>query len=169
MDLVDKIRGGQNFLEKIASAIPGFKGYREKERRREADRMSREHMAVRLEGAKKELDTLSANASRVGELDAINDIETARKRLDKVAARIRYADRGYAGFFDAVKVDEAVLDRVYQFDVALLVGVEEAREAAQAAGAAAGGVGPALQGFIGQLDALDEALGEREQILSGVR
>jgi hypothetical protein len=169
MDLVDKIRGGQNFLEKIASAIPGFKGYREKERRREADRMSREHMAVRLEGAKKELDTLSANASRVGELDAINDIETARKRLDKVAARIRYADRGYAGFFDAVKIDEAVLDRVYQFDVALLVGVEEARDAAQAAGAAAGGVGPALQGFIGRLDALDEALGEREQILSGVK
>jgi hypothetical protein len=169
MDLVDKIRGGQNFLEKIASAIPGFKGYREKERRREADRMSREHMAVRLEGAKKELDTLSANASRVGELDVINDIETARKRLDKVAARIRYADRGYAGFFDAVKIDEAVLDRVYQFDVALLVGVEEARDAAQAAGAAAGGVGPALQGFIGRLDALDEALGEREQILSGVK
>jgi hypothetical protein len=169
MDLVDKIRGGQNFLEKIASAIPGFKGYREKERRREADRMRREHMAVRLEGAKKELDTLSANASRVGELDAINDIETARKRLDKVAARIRYADRGYAGFFDAVKIDEAVLDRVYQFDVALLVGVEEARDAAQAAGAAAGGVGPALQGFIGRLDALDEALGEREQILSGVK
>jgi hypothetical protein len=169
MDLVDKIRGGQNFLEKIASAIPGFKGYREKERRRDADRMSREHMAVRLEGAKKELDTLSANASRVGELDVINDIETARKRLDKVAARIRYADRGYAGFFDAVKIDEAVLDRVYQFDVALLVGVEEARDAAQAAGAAAGGVGPALQGFIGRLDALDEALGEREQILSGVK
>lgn len=169
MDLVDKIRGGQNFLERIASAIPGFKGYREKERRREADRMSREHMAGRLEGSKKELDTLSANASRVGELDAINDIETARKRLDKVAARIRYADRGYAGFFDAVKIDEAVLDRVYQFDVALLVGVEEAREAAQAAGAAAGGVGPALQALIGKLDALDEALGEREQILSGVK
>ena len=169
MDLVDKIREGQNFLEKIASKIPGFKGYREKERRREADRISREHMAVRLEGAKKELDTLSANASRVGELDAINDIETARKRLDKVAARIRYADRGYAGFFDAVKVDDAVLDRVYRYDLALLGGVEEAREAAQAAGAAAGGVGPALQGFIARLDALDEALTEREHILSGVK
>jgi hypothetical protein len=169
MDLVDKIQEGQNFLEKIASRIPGFKGYREKERRREADRINREHLAVQLESSKKELDTLSANASRVGALDAINDIETARKRLDKVAARIRYADRGYAGFFDAVKVDDAILDRVYRFDLALLAGVEEAREAAQAAGAAAGGVGPALQGYIGRLDALDDALGEREQILSGVR
>jgi len=169
MDLVDKIQGGQNFLERIASMIPGFKGYRDKERRREADRISREHMAATLEAAKKDLDTLSANASRVGALDAINDIETGRKRLDKVAARIRYADRGYAGFFDAVKVDDGVLDQVYQFDLALLTGVEEARESARAAGAAAGGVGPALQVFIGNLDALDEALGEREQILSGVK
>ena len=154
MDLVDKIQEGQNFLEKIASKIPGFKGYRDKERRREADRISREHMAVQLEGAKKDLDTLAANASRVGALDAINDIETARKRLDKVAARIRYADRGYAGFFDAVKVDDAMLDRVYRFDLALLAGVGEARESARAAGAAAGGVRPALEAFIGNLDAL---------------
>ncbi len=62
-----------------------------------------------------------------------------------------------------------MLDRVYRFDLALLTGVEEARESAGAAGAAAGGVGPALQTFIGNLDALDEALGEREQILSGVK
>jgi hypothetical protein len=30
-------------------------------------------------------------------------------------------------------------------------------------------VGPALEAFIGNLDALDDALGEREQILSGVK
>jgi hypothetical protein len=169
MDLVEKIKGEQNLLERVASAIPGFKGYREKERRREADKIGREHMAARLEQAKKSLDVLSANASRIGALDAINDIETARKRLDKVAARIRYADRGYAGFFDAVKIDEGVLERVYQFDLALLTGVEEARGAAQAAEVAAGGVGPALRELIGRLDALDSALADREQILTGVK
>jgi hypothetical protein len=169
MDLLNKIQAGQNTLERIASAIPGFTGYREKERRREADKFAREHLATRLEESKKDLDTLAANASRVGALDAINDIETARKRTDKVAARLRYADRGYAGFFDAIKVDEAVLDRVYQFDLALLTGVEEARAAAKAAGVAAGGVGPALQALVAKLDALDAALAERERLLSGVR
>ena len=49
MDLVSKIQEGQNFLEKIASRIPGFAGYREKERRRDADRINREHLAVQLE------------------------------------------------------------------------------------------------------------------------
>ena len=169
MDLLNKIQSGQNALERIASAIPGFAGYRDKERRREADRIAREHMAARLEGSKRDLDTLAANASRVGALDAINDIETARKRTDKVAARLRYADRGYSGFFDAIKVDEAALDRVYQFDLALVNGVEEARAAAKAAGAAAGGISPALEALVGKLDALDAALGEREQLLSGIR
>ncbi len=168
MDLLDKIRSGQNALEQIASAIPGFAGYREKERRREADRIAREHLATRLEESKRDLDALAANASRVGALDAINDIEAARKRTDKVAARLRYADRGYAGFFDAIKVDEALLDRLYRFDLALLTGVEEARAAAKAAGTAAGGVGPALQALLARLSSLDEALGERERLLSGV-
>ena len=168
MDLLDRIRSGQNTLEQIASAIPGFTGYREKERRREADRIAREHLATRVEESKRDLDTLAANASRVGALDAINDIEAARKRTDKVAARLRYADRGYAGFFDAIKVDEALLDRLYRFDLALLTGVEDVRAAAQAASAATGAVGPALQALLTKLNALDGALGERERLLSGV-
>ena len=105
----------------------------------------------------------------MGALDVINDIETARKRLDKVVARIRYADRGYAGFFDAVKVDEAVLDRVYEFDLALLDGVDEAREAAQAGRAPPPAAWAGAAVLHRRLDALDDALGEREQILCGVK
>jgi hypothetical protein len=166
--ILDKARAGQNLLERIANAIPGFKGYREKELRRDADRLQREYLASRLEQAKKPLDTLAAGASRVGALDAINDLETARKRLDRVIARIRYADRGYAGFFDTIKVDEALLQRIYEFDLGLHLGVEEALAAALAAPPAAE-VAAAVQGLIGKVDALDTRLAEREAILSGVR
>jgi hypothetical protein len=126
-------------------------------------------VAARLEESKRELDVLADKASRVGALDAINGIEAARKKVDKVAARVRWADRGYSGFFDAVKIDEAVLDRVYRFDLGLAAAVEEALQAARAAEAGAGGVGPALAALVGRLDALDAALAERERILSGVR
>src|SRR6185436_13358608 len=113
--ILDKARAAQNLLERIANKIPGFKGYRERELRRDADKLQREHLASLLEQTKGVLNDAAAAATRGGGLDVINDIETARKRLDKVIARIRYADRGYAGFFDAVKVDEAVLERVYEF------------------------------------------------------
>lgn len=157
MTLLDKARAAQNTLERIANAIPGFHGYRDKELRRDADRLEREHLAKQLEGCKKRLDEASAALSRSGSLDGINDVETARKRLDKVVARIRYADRGYSGFFDAVKVDEAALARVYEFDVAL---VDEANAVAAA--------GADVKAMISALDALDARLSDREGILSGI-
>lgn len=168
--ILDKARAGQNALEKLANAIPGFKGYRERELRRDADRQQREHLASRLEANKKALNELADQATRGGALDVINDVEAARKRLDRVSARVRYAERGYSGFFDAVKVDETVLGRIYQFDLSLLEGVEAVRtatEAARAAGAA--GARPALQAVTAAVDALDARLNEREAVLRGVR
>jgi hypothetical protein len=162
--ILDKARTSQNALEKLANAIPGFAGYREKELRRDADRLQREFLAARLDGAKKSLDAAANAVSRSGALDAINDIETARKRLDKESNRIRYADRGYAGFFDAVKVKEDVLGRVYHFDLELLGGVDSVLAAASFASTRP----EAIRETITALDALDDRLAEREAILSGI-
>lgn len=168
MSILDKARAGQGVLEQLANAIPGFQGYREKELRRDADRAEREHLAACLEQCKRPFDSLASDASRSGSLDEINDVETGRKRLDKVVARIRYADRGYAGFFDAVKVDEAMLERVYQFDLGLVADVESVHDAAEAAGAAAD-VRAGLAPVLAAIEALEARLLEREQILSGIR
>jgi hypothetical protein len=165
MSILDKARAGQNFLEQIANAIPGFKGYREKELRRDADKLQREHLASELEQTKKVLDQIARDATRGGALDVINDVETARKRLDKAVAKVRYADRGYAGFFDAIKVDEQALERVYQFDLGLIADVQAVKGAAQAGGDAKA----ALAGMLATLDALDSRMNDREQILSGIR
>jgi hypothetical protein len=155
MTLLDKARAAQNVLEGIANAIPGFRGYREKELRRDADRLEREHLAAQLETCKKGLNDAAAAASRSGSLDAINGIETARKRLDKVIARVRYADRGYSGFFDTVKVDETVLERV---DVAV---VDDADAVAAATGD--------LDAMIAKIDTMDARLSDREALLSGIK
>jgi hypothetical protein len=158
MTLLDKARAGQNALEQIAGAIPGYKGYRDRELRRDTDRLEREHLAERLETCKKGLNEAAAAVTRSGNLDAINDIETARKRLDKAIARIRHADRGYSGFFDPVKVDEAALARVYEFDLGLVGSVEEV--------VATGGDVKAL---IAKIDAVDVRLSDREAILAGIK
>jgi hypothetical protein len=164
-NVLNKARAGQSVLERLMNAIPGFSGYREKELRRDTDRVQREFLASRLESCKKSLDVAAVAASRLGALEAINDIETARKRLDKVTARIRFADRGYAGFFDAIKVKEDVLDRVYQFDLDLLVGVDAVKSASDSAASDPHAVAAMIAG----LDALDGHLAERDTILSGIQ
>jgi hypothetical protein len=166
--ILDKARAAQNLLERIANKIPGFKGYRDRELRRDADRLQREHLASLLDKTKRTLDDAANAATRSGALDLINDVETARKRLDKVVARVRYAERGYSGFFDPVKIDETTLERVYQFDLGLLDGVEEIQLAAQQA-ATASDVKIGLREMTARIDALDARLNDREAILSGVK
>jgi hypothetical protein len=166
--LLDKARAAQNALERLMNSVPGFKGYRERDLRRDADRLQREHLTARLGDVKKALDNVSMALTRSGNLDAMNDVETARKRLDKVSSRILYAERGYSGFFDAIKVDEAMLARVYQFDMGLVDDVDGVRAAATAA-AQAGAPGSAVQDLIGRIDALDTLLSEREAVLRGIQ
>lgn len=166
--ILDKARAGQNDLERLMNSVPGFRGYREQELRRDSDRLQREHLAARLDEVKKSLNQVAAAMTRGGNLDVINDVETARKRLDKVANRIRYAERGYSGFFDVVKVDETTLARVYEFDMGLVGDVDGVRAAGTAAAQAAE-PRTAVQDIIGRVDALDARLSERESVLRGIK
>ena len=166
--LLDKARASQNALERLMNSVPGFKGYRERDLRRDADRLQREHLASRLEETKKALNQVASAITRGGDLDAINDVETARKRIDRVANRIRYAERGYSGFFDVVKVDETILAKVYAFDMGLVEDVDGVRTAASAA-TQASDPRTAVQDLIGRIDALDARLSERENVLRGVK
>ena len=63
-----------------------------------------------------------ARAGALGNLDLAASLE---KLLDRFGNRIRHADYGYSGFFDAVKIWEDELDRLYEFDLALTERVEE--------------------------------------------
>jgi hypothetical protein len=168
MDILEKARSAQNVLEQLVAKVPGFAGYQEKDLRRDADRLQREHLATRLEENKRVLNDLALGATRAGALDVINDIETARKRLDKLVARIRFADRGYAGFFDAIKVEEAALARAYEFDLDLLGAVDEIAAGGQAA-LAAPNAKVAVVALIAQIDALATRFADREAILGGFK
>ncbi len=168
MDILEKARSAQNVLEQLVAKVPGFAGYQEKDLRRDADRLQREYLATRLEENKRALNDLALAATRSGALDVINDVETARKRLDKIVARIRFAERGYAGFFDAIKVEEAALAQAYQFDLDLIGAVDEIAAGAKAARTASNAK-TAVTTLIEQIDTLDTRFSEREAILRGFK
>jgi hypothetical protein len=52
-------------------------------------------------------------------------MERAVMKLQLLIDRIRNATYGYAGLFDAIKVDEAALDALYDFDQSMLEGAEQ--------------------------------------------
>jgi hypothetical protein len=118
----------RNALETVLRHIPGFRGYLEKEYRRESDALERTWLSDRLQQAKRSLDTVSSQLADAGRLDLLTQYDRLRAKLDLTIARIRGAWQGYSGIFDLVRVDEARLDRVYEHDVALMQLVEEFSE-----------------------------------------
>ena len=81
--------------------------------------------------------------------------------------RIRHASRGYAGFFDAVQVNEDELARIYEFDLALVVNIDSIDEGVQGLQASENIIG-ALRAVRSSLEELNGKLDERERILKGV-
>jgi hypothetical protein len=115
----------KNLLEKLADAVPGLKGYREKEARRDTDKRFREYLATRIDGARAALDEKKRRQVNEGRLEKLDEMDRLSQKLFKLANSIRHATYGYSGFFDQVKIQEAELDRIYQYDLSLLGYVED--------------------------------------------
>jgi hypothetical protein len=124
-DLFEQVTGDQDFFKKIASKIPGFKGYIERSNRRAADKLIRETVATRFEELWQRISSLQTDFLGQGELLYLDDLEKAAIKLRTFIDKIRRASYGYSGFFDATKVNEDELARVYEYDSAMLDLVDE--------------------------------------------
>ena len=127
----------KNFLERIASHVPGIGGYREREARRENDRRIREYLAARLDEGRTALNALRNEATDRGELKVLNAIGRLDRTLQKSVSSLRYADYGFSGLFDALKIGEAELDQIYAYDATLVADGVALSDAVRAAGGAA--------------------------------
>ncbi len=127
-DGLERAEERRNFLEALAAKIPGFKSYLDRELRREVDKMQRDWLADQLDRGRESLAAKIRDWSRSGNLANLDVASSIDKNLDKLANRIRHADYGYTGFFDAVKIREPELDRIYAFDLALINSVDNLRD-----------------------------------------
>jgi hypothetical protein len=124
----------KNFLEKIADAIPGLSGYREKENRRTTDKRLREYLATRMDNARKKLSDLKLTLTNQGRLSELGDIGHLENRLTKLADSIRYASYGYSGMFDQLKIRDEELDLLYQHDLTFVAVLEELEKSVETDG-----------------------------------
>jgi methyl-accepting chemotaxis protein len=127
-DFQGQIEEGRGKLKNLLLKIPGFKGYIQMEDRRTADKMVREVVADRYQ---EQLDQLTAVMNELidrGELEYMDRLEGVATKIRTFIDKIRHAVYGYSGFFDAIKVDESKLERLYDYDQALLDGIDEIGE-----------------------------------------
>ena len=119
MDLVGMIADNMSGFEKLVAKIPGYKGYKEKEMRREADTLLRDHIYGVLSEQRQRIEDIQGDLG-IEHLEYVEQLGKARRRLQTLADTIHTAAYGYAGLFDAVRVREEELDALYAFDDELL-------------------------------------------------
>ncbi len=169
-NLSDQIRQEWTGLQQLASKIPGFSGYMERESRRDADRLLRDTLARRFEEQWRRLPDLQRQLMAGGMIDLVDDLDNATMRLQTVIDRLRTTSYGYAGFFDAVKINEAELDKIYAYDNALADHVGHIAEAIDALASAIGakeGVVAAVAHLATICREANDALSRREDVLTG--
>ena len=150
-----RIAEGQGTIEDVARKLPGFKGYLAKQDRRAADRLLREHVVLVFEELLREFTRLQNQMVDSGGLKYMEKARRIDTVLQTFIDRVRTAPEGYAGLFDAVKIREKELDRVYAFDNGLLEYSAQIKNGLNKLEEAVGSEG------IGEvLDQLDEAVRE---------
>jgi hypothetical protein len=119
------VQGSLSALEKLEMKIPGFAGYKEKELRRQSDRMLRDMLARQYQDQKNRIGEAQNALLGAGQISGMSRLETANIKLIMLIDHLKTGATGYAGLFDAVKIKETELDRVYQFDMQLAGGVDK--------------------------------------------
>jgi hypothetical protein len=102
--------------ERIVAAIPGFRGYKEKELRRESDKLIRNHLHRKLSESKDDLKAVFQKLADRRYFDVTTDMDRLMAKVDRITEKVNHASYGYAGFFNVIKVTEENLDRMIDFD-----------------------------------------------------
>lgn len=169
-DLLDQVTSGQDPFTKLLGKIPGFKGYIDRTSRRSADKILREQIADGYSVLRKRVSEIQQDMASSGELMYLDDLETAATKLQTFIDKISTASYGYSGFFDAIKIKSDELAKIYEFDLALLDGVDEVGRAIDNVSASIGtdGLPAAIRHLVGLTRDLVTTFEGRDKILTAI-
>jgi hypothetical protein len=162
-----KVGSDMDPFKKILSKIPGFGGYVERQHRRDADKLLRDTIARRVDEQVQRISGLQREFISHGEIEYVDDLEGAVTKLRTFADRVRRATRGHSGLFDAVKINEPELEKLYAYDAALLDGVDAVGRAVDNVEASMGtdGITAAFRNLSSASQACIQAFDHREEVV----
>jgi hypothetical protein len=168
-DGYEEARKGRNALERIGEKIPGYRGFQDRELRRDVDRLQREHLAGELGRLKATLRDRARSYTDAGQIAALGGFDRLDRQIDGLSQAVRFADYGASGLFDPVKIGEEELRRLYEFDLSVLEDLE-ALEADVAAVPAPGSEAPsaALDRVQQRVRYLQDKWQQRELVVNDV-
>jgi len=159
--------------ERIAAALPGFRGYKEKELRRESDKLIRNHLYLKLIKDKDNVRSISQRIADKRYMDVLPDVDRLVAKMDRITEKVNHASYGYSGFYDIVKIKEENLDHMIAYDNQLLDNVNALTESIDAVKTQLmsgdyTNLKDKIQGMSDKLELLEDAFDKRQEVIAGV-
>jgi hypothetical protein len=166
-ELYDKIVSERGRFEKIVASIPGFRGYHEKQARRTADRLIRDHVSDQLDQRIRRIASIERDILDGGGLSSMSKTRRAKDKLQVYRDRVATAAPKYDGMFAQVKIDNDDLDRIYAFDEAQLRYLDTIDAALDILAAAVGteGLNDAIEAVYGAAEEAEQAFLLRDDVI----
>jgi hypothetical protein len=172
-DVYAQSKSQMRLSERIAAALPGFHGYKEKELRRESDKLVRNNLTLKLTKDKDSIKSISQKIADKRYMDVLTDVDRLNAKMDRITEKVNHASYGYAGFYDIVKIKEENLDRMITFDNQLLDEVNALTAAiedlkTQLLSNNFANIKDEIQAITDKFELLEDTFDKREQVILGV-
>jgi hypothetical protein len=108
-----------NIYDKIATLIPSYKGYSERDSRRNIDKQLRCQIAADLLLTEKKIEQHNLLLIKQNHIKIAMEWELVRKAINTLIPKIKHAAYGVSSFFADEQIKENELEKIYDMDYAL--------------------------------------------------
>ena len=108
-----------NIIDRIGTLIPGYKGYTERDARRNIDKDLRVQISNNLSLTEKKIEQHCLSLVRNNQIQIAMEWEQIRKAINTLIPKIKNASYGVSSFFSDEQIKETELDKIYDMDLLL--------------------------------------------------
>ncbi len=105
-----------NIFDKIGSLIPDFQGYATRDNKRYEDKQLRIFISGKIDLIEQKIEVFKRTFIQNNQTQKATEFEIARKNINTLSSKIKYASYGESSFFDSNQIKEDELEQILQID-----------------------------------------------------
>jgi hypothetical protein len=115
-DIRKAVEDNRGTLKKLQLKIPALREYRKLEDIRAADQLLRKQISGKLDDSKTKLEELRKTMTSKNDFANLTIIGNTISQIQQVSGVIQHAQQGSAGISPNIRIDEGVLNKLYEYD-----------------------------------------------------
>jgi hypothetical protein len=118
----------KNIFDKIGALIPGYRGYAERDGRRNCDKFLRNQISEKLSQCESNINNRIKIEVKNSNFDTLQELEECRQKFNTQSDKIKYAPYGESSFFSDSQIKENELQKIYELDFDLYSLLQESEK-----------------------------------------